>query len=179
MCKNKNCDRSKIYKSVRVITSQCHGRKLDSHIHSGIKDQGVCATSFQPLLIWSLTSQSFVCHSVSVCVCVCVCVCVHSLFVEYKSWRLCLGLLCSCTKIFHAVPYFKKCTHLPGAPLILACLRPLLAFLPVTLPTLVQQQKSICASRIDGSTSRSADVTNMAVFWSKRSSKKHCSQWEP
>ena len=34
-------------------------------------------------------------------------------------------------------------------------------------------------NRIDGFTSRSPYVTNMAVFWSKRSSKNHCSQWEP
>ena len=38
----------------------------------------------------------------------------------------------------------------------------------------------ICvAGFIDGFTSRSPDVINMAVFWSKRSSKNHCSQWEP
>ena len=32
---------------------------------------------------------------------------------------------------------------------------------------------------IDGFMSRSPDIINMAVFWSKRSSKNHCSQWEP
>ena len=66
--------------------------------------------------------------------------------------ELCFGLLCSCTKIFHTVPSFKNnfkvsCTRLV-APLVPACLRPLLAFFPVTLPTLLQQQKSICACRI-------------------------------
>ena len=33
--------------------------------------------------------------------------------------------------------------------------------------------------KLDAFTSRSGDITNMAVFWSKRSSKNHCSQWEP
>ena len=32
---------------------------------------------------------------------------------------------------------------------------------------------------IDAFTSRLRDVTNIAGFWSKRSSKNHCSQWEP
>ena len=32
---------------------------------------------------------------------------------------------------------------------------------------------------IDAFTSRLRDVTNIAGFWSKRSSENHCSQWEP
>ena len=32
---------------------------------------------------------------------------------------------------------------------------------------------------IDKSTSHFRDISNMAVFWRKRSSKNHCSQWEP